>query len=200
MLGKLIVITGFPASGKDTLIDLLIEKYPSYKKIITHSSRLPRQGEINGVHYHFHSIEEFQNLINEGKMLEFTLAGSTYRGTSKDSFEQILKGETVIWRIDPAGAAKLEENIYEKFDGKTASAIVERCIKIFIKTSSHKELMTRYMSRGSEGLAEFKKRLNADIKIFKIHKDKFPYVVINKKGKHNEALAEIENIIDSCNF
>ncbi len=195
--GKLIIITGFPASGKDTLVDLLIEKHPNFQKIITHSSRDPRQGEINGIHYHFHLKEEFESLINNNQMFEYTLAGSTYRGTLKDSFENVLMGKTVVWKIDPLRVAKLEETFFEKFDKKKAKILLERCIKIFIKTASSKELLNRYMTRGSEGIDEFKKRLDAEKEVFRKHRKRFPHVVINKKGKQVDALREIEKIIDS---
>ncbi len=75
-IGMLIVLSGPSGVGKDSVLKLILKGRSDLKLSISYTTRLPRQGEINGVDYHFVSKEEFEKLINNGEMLEY----ATYCG------------------------------------------------------------------------------------------------------------------------
>lgn len=199
LIGKLVVVTGFSGSGKDTLINLFLQKRSDFDMIITHSTRPQRPGEIPGVHHHFVNYREFQTLVKKGEMLEYVKYGSFYKGTSIKEFERIHTGKNLIWRIDILRAATYEDTFFQTFDNKTAKLFSERSLRLFIKTPSFKNALTRYKKRDikNANISEFEKRLKRDIEIFQKYEHKFPNIIVNKNGRLHDALAEMEKIVDS---
>lgn len=198
MSGKLIILTGFSGSGKDTLMEMVLKNRPQTGRIITHTSRTIRPGEVHGRDYYFVSKSEFETMIETDKLLEYVLYGSDYKGTSKDEFGKVIAGEDIIWRIDMSRAAIVEKTFREKFDPKTAYRLISSTRKIIL-TVPPEEALKRYQNReaAKANLSEFQKRLKADLKIWEEYKENFPYTVENLSGKINQALREIIGIIES---
>ena len=78
-----IALIGEAGAGKDYLYRILVDSYPEVNGLVSYTTRPPREGEVNGVNYHFVSREEFEKQIDEGKMLEYTEFRGWYYGTSK---------------------------------------------------------------------------------------------------------------------
>jgi guanylate kinase len=198
MPGKLIVITGFAGAGKDTMMNLLLEKRPDYKRVVTHTTRPKRSSEVEGIDYHFVKKSYFESLIEKDKLFEYVKYGAHYKGTTKDTFKNIFTGETLVWRIDMSRAAVLEETFYEKFDKETAEGLINSSVKFMLKTPSQEISLTRYKRRDGRQFSkeEYKKRLEQDTMIWEKYKDNFPHIIVNKEKKHLEAFENMLKTID----
>ena len=105
----MIVIVGESASGKSTLQDMLIKSNPSYKKIVTYTTRPMRNGEVNGVNYHFVTEEAFAELANRGFFIEQNTYRDWHYGTAKCDCEN---ADDKVAVLTPAGLRALRrENI-----------------------------------------------------------------------------------------
>jgi guanylate kinase len=196
MTGKLVILTGFSGSGKDTLMNMLLETRPNFQRLITHTSRSVRPGEKHGKDYYFVSRQEFEKMIQKNMFLEHVMYGSHYKGTSKEEFQKVLLGQNIIWRIDMSRAAIIEDTFLEKFDTKTASKLISVTKKVII-TVSPDEALERFKKREGQkaNLTEFQKRLDRDLAIWNKLRNHFPHVVENITGKVSTALEEIIEII-----
>jgi guanylate kinase len=195
--GKLVVITGYPASGQDTMMNMLLESRPEFHRIITHTDRPIRPNEVNGVDYHFVTTKKFKQMIQEELFFEYVMHGSHYKGTVKKEFTPILAGNNVVWRIDVIRAAILEETMHEKFERKVAEQIVSRMYKFIIKPESKKVAHERYRNRDPNfDENEFNKRYQLVENVFSENSNKFPHVITNKTGRQNDTLGKIEEILN----
>jgi guanylate kinase len=104
----LLVIAGPAGSGKSTLCDRLVCERPEFSRVVTTTTRSPRAGEIDGVHYHFFSPQEFRRKITAGEFLEWAQVHGDHEdrlyGTLKSSvFEPLAHGQSLIMSIDVQG-------------------------------------------------------------------------------------------------
>ena len=103
--GVLLVISGFAGTGKGTLVSALLEKYDNYALSVSATTRGPRPGEVDGVHYFFKTREQFQELIRTDGLLEYAEYVGNYYGTPRGYVEeQMAKGRDVILEIEMQGA------------------------------------------------------------------------------------------------
>jgi len=108
--GLLIVISGPSGSGKTSVIKVLCESDPRLALSISATTRSPRQNEIDGVNYHFLSVSEFEDLIQQDGFLEWAKYGEHYYGTLKSEVESpMAEGKDLILEIDVQGAMQLKE-------------------------------------------------------------------------------------------
>lgn len=195
-VGKLLVIAGLPASGKDSVISSFIERNPNYGFIVSHTNRPIRQGETQGVQHHFISTQQFEKLINDRKLFEHVKTGLYYKGTSKEEFNNIFRGYNLIWRIDPTLFVSYEETILNKFENHTAQTIITNSTKIFIKPENKRVALGRYQQRDDTSkLEDFHIRWNFEIKYLHKNKHKVPHIVINRTGQLDQAVQSIEKIL-----
>ena len=108
----LLVIAGPAGSGKSTLCDRLVHEVPGFQRVVTTTTRPPRAGEINGVHYHFFSPAEFRAKVTAGEFLEWALVHGEHEdrlyGTLKSSvFDSLAAGQSLVMSIDVQGVASL---------------------------------------------------------------------------------------------
>lgn len=108
----LLVIAGPAGSGKSTLCDRLVTERPEFSRVVTTTTRSPREGEINGVHYHFFSPEEFRRKIENGEFLEWAQVHGVYEdrlyGTLKSSvLDPLAQGRNLVMSIDVQGVETL---------------------------------------------------------------------------------------------
>ncbi len=198
MVGKLLVVTGFPAAGKDSVIGEFLKRNPDYHTIVTHTSRPQRSGEIQGVHYHFVTTSEFKELVAEKHLLEHVKTGLYYKGTSLTEFNKVLKGTNSIWKIELTRFINYEETILNSFDENSAKIIINRSVKILLKPESKKIALERYQNRdGKSSLEDFHIRWNFETSHFRKNREKIPHIVTNRNGNILSAVQKIENIIAS---
>lgn len=144
----LIFIFSAPAgTGKTTLVEKVLNEFPSVVQSISYTTRSPRVGEVDGVNYHFVSRKEFEQKIAEGEFLEHVELYGDYYGTSKKWVEDHQnQGKHVILVIDTQGGLKLKEMI--------------PAILIFAKPPSLEELRRRLLKRKTESAEKIEERLN----------------------------------------
>lgn len=143
-----VVIAGPSGVGKSTLIKMLMTDYPEdFGFSVSHTTRKPRDGEINGVHYFFSNLEEMEELIKKGEFIENAIYAGNLYGTSKQAVRSVAeKGKICILDVDSQGILSLK---------KTDLG----CRYIFICPPSVEELERRLVKRG-ESRENIEKRLN----------------------------------------
>lgn len=164
--GTLFVISGPSGVGKGTLVKMLRENTPQIKISVSATTRSPRPGEINGVHYLFLTKEDFKNKIEAGEFLEWAEFSGNFYGTNKKFVEKKLEeGQNIILEIDVQGAFQVKNKL-------------EDAILIFIEPPCFEELQSRLFKRRTESDEEIQKRLSI-VKSELEQKKKFNYTVVN---------------------
>ena len=180
MLGNLIIVSAPSGAGKTTLVDGAIERDNRVRPSISFTSRRPRVGEEQGVHYHFVSRAEFEAMIANGDFLEWAEAHSNLYGTSRRAVEEIRSsGCDAILTIDIQGAAQ-------------ARKLFPDAISVFIMPPSFDALTRRLENRGTD--TEHDRRLRLDNALHEMEQYvNFDYVVIN--DDLNRAIDELVAIL-----
>jgi len=164
--GTLIILSGPSGSGKDTVLSELLQRNEKIQLSVSATTRNPRRGEIDGVHYFFISKEDFEKKIENNEMLEYAVYGDNYYGTPKGPVDSWLNaGKTVILKIEVQGAEKIRK-------------MYPDAISIFILPPSMETLEHRIRKRESEKEDEIIKRL-AIAKSEIARADEYEYAVIN---------------------
>lgn len=151
-IGCLIVITGASGAGKDAFMDCLLNhpgvKSLNLKKIVTCTDRCPRPGEIHGVHYHFMTNEKLREMATHGKLVEeITPTGTSNKATPKSEIERLLRGEDLVWRIDPSRAAEIASgNFFMKHFPEHAQ-ILQECTVVLCVTAPKEIIDARRKGR-----------------------------------------------------
>lgn len=179
--GLLLVVSGPAGVGKGTVDSALIARHPEIKMSVSATTRSPRPGEIDGVHYFFKTEEEFRNMIDEDAFLEYMhVFGMNYYGTPKAFVEeQRAKGNHVILEIDVQGAEKVKKACPD-------------AVLIFIAPPSLAILKERLVGRGTETQESIDVRTKTALAELEKLPD-YDYMVINDVVE--EAVAELEAII-----
>ena len=133
--GKLIVISGASGVGKGTVLGIMMKKRKDLSFSVSATTRDPRPGEIDGVHYYFISREKFEEMIAEGAFLEYDAHADNYYGTPRAQAEEKREHGPVLLDIEPAGAKQVRERVPE-------------AELIFIMPPSMQELERRLRGRG----------------------------------------------------
>lgn len=181
--GTLFVISGASGTGKGTVIKELLSNHKNDMFLsVSATTRLPRTGEANGVHYFFKTEDEFKELIENDGLLEWACFCGNYYGTPRKTVEGMLsRGIDVILEIEIQGAMKIKDkDIGAKF--------------IFILPPSFDELRRRLTERGTETGDVIEKRLETARDELKFATE-YDYIVVNDKV--DDAVAQIENIINA---
>ena len=169
MKNKLFVMSAASGAGKTTLKDLVIKDFPDIKYSISATTRKPREGEIDGVHYFFKTKEEFEQMIKDDALVEYNLVHGNYYGTPKSFVEKTLaEGNRVLFDIDVFGKINFDK-VYPDATG------------IFIMPPSDEELERRLRGRGTDSEEVIQLRLaNAKKEIeFAKTKGKYEYTIVN---------------------
>ena len=107
--GILVVVSGFSGAGKGTIMKKLLEKYDNYALSISATTRKPREGEQDGIHYFFKNVPEFEQMIEEEAFIEYARYVDNYYGTPKAYVEkQLNSGKDVILEIEIQGALNVK--------------------------------------------------------------------------------------------
>ncbi len=165
--GIVAILSSPSGAGKTTLVKKLAQEN-NFKISISHTTRKPRTNEVNGKDYFFISEKEFKNLIKNKEFLEYAKVFENYYGSSsKKVFEELNKGENVIFDIDWQGTEQIRK---QKINYKV--------ITIFILPPSKSELFNRLKNRDMKDkniVDERMKQFNEDI----LHWKNYDFVVIN---------------------
>ena len=181
-MDSIMVILSSPSgAGKTTLTKKIQQKYQNFKISVSHTTRKPRQNEIDGVDYYFLEKNEFKNKIKNNEFYEYAKIFDNYYGTSKKSVLDLIKNKNdILFDIDWQGTQQLI-----KFKEL-------KLIKIFILPPNKLELEKRLISRNQDKKEVVEKRLKSykeDIR----HWNDYDYIVINDNLEN--CFRQIENII-----
>lgn len=164
--GILYIISGPSGAGKGTVRVKIMEKELSLAFSISVTTRTPRPGEIDGLHYHFKSEEEFKEMIENCEFIEYVHKFQNYYGTPKAQVERLLvEGKDVLLEIETIGASRVRKMFPD-------------AVMIFITPSSFAELENRLLFRGTESEKLQQLRLKIAKKEYKSMK-KYDYIAIN---------------------
>ncbi|MDO5721165.1 MAG: guanylate kinase [Actinomycetaceae bacterium] len=163
----LTVIVGPSGVGKGTVLKRLVQLYPQIDLSVSATTRPPRDGEINGIHYHFLSREAFEEAIAAGDFLEWaTVHGDHFYGTLRTTVENAQqKGRAPVLEIDLDGARQVRK-------------AMPQALFIFIAPPSWEELEKRLRGRGSETDAQIERRL-LTARTEMAAQDEFNHVIVN---------------------
>ena len=144
--GKLIVISGASGVGKGTVLGIMMEKRKDLSFSVSATTRPPRPGEIDGVHYYFITREKFEAMIAAGEFLEYDAHAANYYGTPRAQAEEKQSHGPVLLDIEPKGAKQVKE--------KAPDAVL-----IFIMPPSVQELERRLRGRGDTSEEQIQMRM-----------------------------------------
>ncbi len=133
--GKLVVISGASGVGKGTVLGIMMKKRPDLSFSVSATTRDPRPGEVDGVHYYFITKETFETMIAAGDFLEYDAHHSNYYGTPRGQAEEKQARGHVLLDIEPMGARQVK-------------AAQPEAVLVFIQPPSMEELERRLRGRG----------------------------------------------------
>ena len=178
--GKTFIICGPSGVGKGTVVIRLMEADPTLYFSVSATTRAPRAGEADGVHYHFLTRERFQEWIDAGDFLEHAQFVGNFYGTPRRYVDEAMdQGRDVLLDIEIQGAEQIHQKRPE-------------AVRIYIAPPSWEELERRLTGRGTEDGEKIRSRLARGREEFAAARD-FDYLVINDTVEH--AAAEIRAIM-----
>lgn len=181
MQGFVLLISGPSGAGKSTLLKKLFDEFEDELYFsISSTTRKPREGEKNGIHYHFISHEEFQKGIDSDHFLEWARVHENFYGTSlKRTQDALDNGKIVVFDIDVQGFKIARQKMADKI------------VSVFITTKNKDELKKRLIKRNTDTIIQLEKRLqNASDEMKEL--SEYDYLIINDELKQSyEALRAI---------
>ncbi len=164
--GQLYIVSAPSGAGKSSLLNALRERVSNLVISVSHTTRQPRPGEQDGVHYHFTPVEVFRQQVADGNFLEYAQVFDNYYGTSRLSVDALREtGKDVILEIDWQGAQQVRER-------------AESVISIFILPPSIEALNARLHGREQDSAETIQRRMR-DAQAEMSHYPEYDYLIIN---------------------
>ena len=183
-MANLFIIAAPSGCGKTSLVKALLGSSSKLSVSVSHTTRKPRKGEINGENYHFVSKERFGEMISNNDFVEHAEVFGNMYGTARSNIKKKLEANIdIILEIDWQGARQVKGNM-------------PNSISIFILPPSKNVLLQRLIDRGQDDEETISKRMkNSESEMS--HYDEFEYLVIN--DQFDSALNDLKAIIQDCN-
>ena len=164
--GMLLVVSGASGTGKGTLVSRLLQEDPSFVFSVSATTRAPREGEVDGVHYHFLSEAQYDELLAKDAFLEHATVHAHRYGTLKEEvYSRMERGQNVLLDIDTQGAFNV-------------MAAAPDCVSVFILPPSYAELRRRLEGRNTERPEDIERRFaNARQEIPLM--SRYQYIIVN---------------------
>ena len=180
-MANLFIIAAPSGCGKTSLVKALLRNSKNLAVSVSHTTRKPRKGEIDGENYHFVSNETFEQMISNNDFLEYAEVFGNMYGTAKTNiYEKLDSDISIILEIDWQGARQVRQNMPE-------------VISIFILPPSKNVLLERLTTRGQDDKATISERMENSEKEMS-HYNEFGYLIIN--DQFDSALNNLNAIID----
>ena len=178
--GSLIVLSGFAGVGKGTVLKSLFETHEGYAYSVSATTRDPRPGEVDGVHYFFISRERFEQMIENDELLEHASYVGNYYGTPKAYVDRKLEeGFDVILEIEIQGALNIKKKVPE-------------AVLIYMLPPSARTLKERLTGRGTETEEVILKRLRRAAEEA-VGVEEYDYIIVNEDA--DECAQELNSLI-----
>ena len=180
MNGNLFIVSAPSGAGKTSLVAALLKADAGIKLSVSHTTRAPRPGEVDGRDYHFVTREAFDDMVKAGAFLESAFVHGNYYGTSQQWIrDQRAAGADILLEIDWQGASQVRQ-------------LMPDAIGIFIMPPSLESLMARLNTRAQDPPDVIARRLSA-ARAEISHVSEFKYVIIN--DKFDEAVRDLVSIV-----
>ena len=180
--GQLYIVSAPSGAGKTSLLNALCQQLKHLTISVSHTTRAPRPGEVDGEHYHFVSVETFQREIEQGLFLEYAQVFDNYYGTSRTAVNSLFTAhKDGILEIDWQGARQVRES-------------AKSVISIFILPPSQASLEERLRNRKQDSEDIIQRRMR-DARNEISHYAEYDYVIIN--DNFDDALADLIAIFRS---
>ncbi|PRY73224.1 guanylate kinase [Halomonas ventosae] len=178
--GTLFIVSAPSGAGKTSLVRELIESLDGIQVSVSHSTRARRDGEVDGVNYHFVDVPSFEAMVEQGDFFEYARVFDNYYGTSRSAVQAMLAaGQDVILEIDWQGARQVRAQLPE-------------AVSVFILPPSREELERRLSGRGTDEHAVIARRMRDAVDEM-THHDEYDYLVIN--DDFTTALRELQSLV-----
>ena len=182
--GVLVILSSPSGAGKTSIARALVEENKSFLFSVSATTRKSRPGEVNGREYHFLTVDEFREKINDGQFLEHAkVFGNLYGTPLEPVMEAINNGKDLIFDVDWQGGKQIRSSSLSKF-----------VISIFILPPSIKALQERLMKRAQDSSETVKDRMTKSIGEI-MHWKEYDYVIVN--NNFDQTLQEVKSIITS---
>jgi len=177
--GRLYIISAASGAGKTTLVNAVLDQVDNVVVSVSHTTRVPREDEVDGVNYHFIAKDKFEAMVEGNEFFEYAVVFGNMYGTSRQHIqEQLLQGKDVILEIDWQGARQIRQ-------------LMGDCKSIYIVPPTVAALRERLNSRGQDDEAVIDQRMREAISEMS-HYVEFDYLVINDDfNKARDNLAAI---------
>jgi guanylate kinase len=180
MPGNLFIVCAPSGAGKTTLVDALLARESNIRLSMSYTTRAPRDGEKDGIDYHFVDRARFESMIAAGDFLEHAQVHGNYYGTSRSWIEREIAGDhDVLLEIDWQGAAQVRK-------------LFPHLVGMFILPPSIEELRRRLQGRGKDSEETIQRRL-AGAREEISHVLEFEYIIVN--DRFEQALEEILSVV-----
>jgi len=178
--GILFIVSAPSGAGKTSLLKVLLEEAEDLGVSVSHTTRAPRPGEENGVHYHFVDVPTFEAMVADGGFLEHARVFDNYYGTSAAGVRDALdQGRDLVLEIDWQGARQVRERFPE-------------AVSIFILPPSVEELRRRLSARGQDSEDVVERRMRSAMDELS-HFDEYDYLVTN--DRFEDALEDLRALV-----
>ena len=182
--GILVILSSPSGAGKTSIARALVEENKNFLFSVSATTRKSRPGEVNGREYHFLTVNEFRERINDGQFLEHAkVFGNLYGTPLEPVMESINDGKDLIFDVDWQGGKQIRSSSLSKF-----------VISIFILPPSIKALQERLMKRAQDSSETVKDRMTKSIGEI-MHWNEYDYVIVN--NNFEQTLHEVKSIITS---